>query len=449
MTGTEAKELQEKPFAAYIPIIVSCIVVGLVAGGFGGSMGLFLPLMAEDNGVPVSTISVYMTIGGILMALFGPFLGRLFVKFDIRIVSSVLILLQTACFASLALNQSTMQIIITGAIQYPSGLLLVSLYLPTIINRWFKDNAGSVLGAAAAMTGIGGAMWLMIGQAIIDASDYRTAFMVFAVAALICLPFTAIVCKSYPSLRGMLPYVNSKKAPEDADAAKVAAEKNWSVNPKVALKSPAFWVLVLAVFCAQSATLVAQYFPTYVNGLVNAGVNAFATGAIVSSCLMIGQAFFKFALGTLVDHTVKGTIGCIMVGAVVGVLCMWLTPTTFLLPVGGFLYGLIYASPAVLNALIAGKCFGTGPNFSVIWGRTMLPSGLMCAPIPVLWPFLAETFGGYGIVFACAIILICLYGVLLMTSVKLSEKLPHETIEIGLPLDQAVEEADERATANA
>lgn len=439
----EAETLEQKPFVAYLPIAISCIVVALLIGGFSGAMSLFLPLMANDYGVPVSAIAIYMSIGGLLMALFGPVLGSLFVKFDVRIVASSLVVIQCLCFLSLATSGSSLQVIVTGAIMYPTGLLSVTLYFPTIINRWFKDSSGAVLGAAAAMTGIGGAIWLMVGQAIVTAYDYRTAFYVFAVLALVCLPFTAIVNKAYPSQRGMLPYISNKSTSESVSAAQAVAEKNWSVNPGLALKSLAFWMLVLAIFCAQSTVMIAQYFPTYVNTLTSAGVSAFVTGAVVSSCLMIGQAIFKFVLGAAVDRSVNGTVFAVMAGAIVGILCMWLSPTTPLLPIGGFLFGLIYAAPAVLNALIAGKCFGTGPNYAVIWGRSMLPSGILTAPMPTLWPWLAENFGGYGIVFCCGIVLICLYGILLLSSVKAAKNLPHETIEIGIPLEEAVEHADE------
>ncbi len=445
MSSTNEKDLVAKPFSSYIPIIISVMLVALLPGGFAGTASLMLPLLAGDYQVNVSAVSVYMSIGGILMALMGPFMGKIFFSFDVKIGGIVLLFIQTASYVLLATNFAVPEIIVVAAIQYAFGLLLVTLYVPTVVNRWFKDRSGTVLGLSAAMTGIGGAIFIMVAQVVIDSFGYRSVYWMFAALTLVCVPFILVVAGGKPSDRGMLPYVSAVSGEAAADVKAVAEGKNWSVNPKVATKSVAFWTLVIMIVFCQATVMVAQFFPAYVNSIAATGGTAFITGALLATLVMIGQAVFKVVLGMTSDAASPARTIFIAAGAgIVALLCIWFGASTFALPVGGLIFGMFYACPAVLMPLVAGYAFGTGPNFSVIWGRTMLPSGLLTAPAPTLWPLIAENFGGYGATFACAICCVIVFTLFGFLTMRASKNLPHETIEVGTDtIEEAVQHAEQ------
>ncbi len=439
--GSEA--LQEKPFRAYLPVVFALMFTVFIAGGFGGTGGLFMPLLAQHYGVNVSDISIYMTIGGFVMAIAGPALGRAFVKFPARVCGTALLLSQTITYMVFATSMTVEGIVIAGVIQYAFGMLYVSMYVPTVINRWFKDRAGTILGLSAAMTGAGGALWLIVAQWIIDNFGFQSCYWMFAVACLLCLPFVLFAIGDKPSDKGMLSYVNSKSI-EKAESAESAVEaKNWSVDPNLAIKTAPFWLMVLFIACCQGGVKVANFFPTYVNSVAELGGAVFLTGAMLSSLVMVGQAIFKVVIGMSSDATSPHK--ALFIGAAAGaiaIILIWQFVSTPLLVVGGLIFGLYYGCPAVLMPLVAGYIFGTGPNFSVIWGRALLPSGILMAPFTSIWPLMAENFGGYGATFAGVLVCLALCVVFGSLAMKLGEGLPRTTVAVGGSIEEQIKEAE-------
>lgn len=423
--------LVSKPFSAYLPIAVTTMVMALVPGALVTScMSIFFPMLANDYGVPVSQITVYMTIGGLIMAVVGPVIGKVCATVDLRIVGGCLVGIVALCFLSLSMSGSLVQVWVTASIMMPCAMLGIGMFNPTLINRWFKDRAGALLGFSAAFTGVGGVIFLQVDQAIMTMADYRAAFLANAViVAVIALPCVLFLIRSKPSERGMLPYVNTDKAASageaDQEALKRAAARNWSVDPKVALKSPAFWLLCIAIALANATVLVAQFFPTYVNSLESLGITAFVSGAGLASFTMAGQAVCKFLLGAGSDFSPKKTVVASSAIGIIAVLFIWLGAQTALLPIGGFIFGMFYATPIVLMPLVAGAIFGTGDNYSIIWGRTMLPAGLLAAPAGILWPWISETFGGFDAVFVVGIVCILAFAGLIFVAMAIGKKLPH------------------------
>lgn len=446
----ESGALKERTFKAYTPVVFAIMFTVFVAGGFAGTGGLFMPLLAKTYGVHVSDISIYMTIGGFVMALAGPALGRAFVKFPVRIGGVILLLIQSVTYVVFATSMTVEGIVAAGTIQYAFGMLIVSLYVPTVVNRWFKDRAGTILGLSAAMTGAGGALWLIVAQWVIDSFGYQACYMFFAVACVLCIPFVWFIIRNKPSDKGMLPYVNAQSVEHAASAQAAVEAKNWSVDPNRAVKSAAFWLMVLFITFCQGGVKVANFFPTYVNSVADAGGAVFLTGAVLASLVMVGQAVFKVVIGMSSDATSPHKALFIGAGAgIVAIILIWQCVATPLLPIGGLVFGLYYACPAVLMPLVAGYIFGTGPNFSVIWGRALLPSGILMAPFTSIWPLLAENFGGYGITFAAVIGCICLCVVFGSLAMSAGKKLPHETIKVGGDLEEQTQAAIPEDVQNA
>lgn len=223
----------------------------------------------------------------------------------------------------------------------------------------------------------------------------------------------------------MLPYISSKHTNQAGDASKAVAAKNWSVDPSIATKSVPFVLVCIIVACANWTTQIASFFPTYIDSLTAVGVTTFVTGAALATFTMVGQAVCKIILGASVDFSpIKAVFAACGIG-VIAILLVWMAPETIMLPIGGFIFGMFYATPVVLSPLIGGAIFGTGKEYSVIWGRTMLPSNLLACPAGFVWPLLAENFGGFDVVFIGGIILICVFAIGATVAIKLGKRLPH------------------------
>ena len=419
------EKLEAKGLSAYLPIVIATTVFAFVPVSMQAScMGIFFPSMVEDYNVQTSNITIYMTIGGLILAVGMPFLGKLLANHDIRLIASIQISIVAACFLSLAFSTSIIQVVISGAILMAASVSMLGLSNPTLINRWFKDRAGFVIGLVAAFTGIGGVVFIQVGHAVMAAADYRTAFIAYAIIILVvCLPFSIFVIRNKPSDKGMLPYV-SQKAATNGSAAKAAVDKNWSVDVKAAIKSPAFWLVGICGAVANMVVVIAQFFPTYVNALETTGIAVIISGATLATIVSAGQAVCKLLVGATSDLNPTAVIlGSCALG-VIGILAIAYGPTTFLMPCGGAVFGFYYASVAVIMPILAGAVFGTGENYSIVYGRCNTIINLCAIPAGFMWPLIAETFGGYVAAFWVAIVMIIAFGIMAFLAIKLGKSIP-------------------------
>ena len=419
------QKLEAKGIGSYLPIVLATTVFAFVPVAMQAScMGIFFPSMVQDYGVPTSSITIYMTFGGLILAVGMPFLGKLLAKYDIRIIATVEILWIAACFLSLAFSTSIVQVVISGALLMAGGVSLLGLVNPTLINRWFKDRAGFVIGFVAAFTGIGGVVFIQVGRAAMTAVDYRTAFIAYAIIILVtCLPFSLFVIRNKPSDRGILPYVSSKAAAKEG-AAKAAVEKNWSVDVQAAVKSPAFWLVGICGAIANMVVVIAQFFPTYVNSLETVGVAVIISGATLATIVSAGQAVCKLLVGATSDLNPTAVILASCAFGIIGILAIAYGPTTFLMPCGGAIFGFYYASVAVIMPILAGAVFGTGENYSIVYGRCNTIINLCAVPAGFMWPIIAETFGGYIAAFWVAIVMIVVFAIMAFLAIKLGKSIP-------------------------
>ncbi len=424
------QKMQEKGFSAYLPIVLSAIVFAFVPCAMQAScMGVFFPALAQDYGVQTSSISVYLSIGGICMAVWSMIFGKLLAKYDLRLITSLCVILVACCFLSFSFGGSIYQVWVTGALMVVGSLSLLALTIPTMVNRWFKDRAGAIIGFVAAFTGVGGVVFIQVGQALMGAYGYRAAFLVYAIIILVaCLPFTLFVIRSRPEDKGMLPYVSRKSINEGESAASVAAKKNWSVNVAAAMKSPAFYLVCICGGIANIVVMIAQFFPTYVNALQQAGTAVIVTGAILASIVSAGQAICKFIVGAVSDFGAVKMILASCAFGIVGIAFIWLFPTSPAMPIGGFVFGFFYASVSVILPILASAVFGSGENYSIVYGRAMTIINILAIPAGFMWPVIAELLGGWGSAFAVAIAFIAFFAVCAFFAIKLGKKIPRDEV---------------------
>ena len=108
------------------------------------------------------------------------------------------------------------------------------LAVPTLANNWFNQKAGTVIGTCMAFTGIGGAIWLQVFNALYaggNGMDIWTIYIIWGVAALVTsLPFTLFCIRKTPQEAGALPYGKPQ----------TASGKPAGIDASKALKSPVF-----------------------------------------------------------------------------------------------------------------------------------------------------------------------------------------------------------------
>ena len=401
-----------------------CIQCGIPVAMLISAPGVFYPVIASDLGVQTAEISAWMSVALLSSAAFAPLVGNLLDRVRLKTMRIAGIVIAAAAMA--VFSQATAPWMFWAAAVFLgiTLVLLTSLGPATLVNRWFAERVGMAMGIYAAFTGVGGVVFLMLGQAIIDTAGWRAAYLTFAaITAVVSLPVELLLNRERPQECGLLPYGATGTAPDVADApASIDGEAVRHQANALTLTAP-FWLLVACAFMMNLVCQINSFFPKYVlwvDAQVGLGLmaGAFVTGAVLSSVCQAGNAIGKVGLGFFSDFSVRNAAILLAVCGVAGVAFVWQCSATFLLPVGGLVFGFFIAGVLVLVPMLCRHVFGAGEVYPVLYARISAAPTLGGAVGNVLWPVLADGVGGFDAVFGGAIALIVLVMVCALAALR-------------------------------
>ncbi len=427
--GEEAAGLTEKGFVHYLPVVAAlCCMCAVCGSMLTGTPGIFYPVISADMGVQTAEVSAWMALCLLSCALLSPICGRIVEKVDMRILIVGAALIEALGYVVFSLAQAPWVLWITGIVLGLPAVIVLGMGTATLINRWFKRYVGMLIGVCTACAGLGGVVFLQLGQTLIDASGWRAAHLVFAaIIVAVIVPVTLLCVRSFPADRGLLPY-GTAWAKEHSDGSSSTVEPK-SVDPSVGTKSLPFVLVVIFGFLVSMVCMMNGYFPKYVNwvneqALAGAATASLITGATLASVCQAGAAVGKVGLGAFSDFSVgKAVIGLCGAGAL-GTLLIWLFPSSALMPVGGFIFGFFVAGVLVMSPMLIRSVFGEGRHYPVFFGRINLFIQLGGASGNLVWPLLADNCGGFATVFGVALACIAVVLVSGLAAYRMRGSLP-------------------------
>ena len=163
----ETAKYTDKMSVRHILIVISGIMItfGCSALVFS-TWSAFQAVVPEQLGVDTATWALYITVLYLAEAFSAPFIGKLLAKTDIRIVLSVSALLVGLGFILISIVKTLWIFYVAGLMMGLGEVGLLWLAVPTLCNKWFNKNSGTIIGACMAFTGIGGAIWLQVFNAL-------------------------------------------------------------------------------------------------------------------------------------------------------------------------------------------------------------------------------------------------------------------------------------------
>jgi len=243
----------------------------LATAGVRATPGVLIVPWEREYGWSRATISLAISINLVLYGLIGPFAAALMERVGVR--RTMLGSLATVAFGvALSTRMTTSwQLVLLWGVVVGGGTGMTALVLgATVVNRWFSERRGLVLGILTASTATGQMVFLPALAAIVQRYGWRPAALVVAGAALLILPLVAFLMRDRPSEVGLRPF----GAREEDDPASVAP----AMDPLAAalsalrdgLRSRDFWLLAGSFFVCGLST----------NGLIGTH--------LISACLDAG-----------------------------------------------------------------------------------------------------------------------------------------------------------------
>lgn len=387
----------------HVMVLITCMLCISSVGGISFSCaGLCYKPVANYLGCQVSDVSLYMTILYIGQVIFSPIGGALLEKFDVRLVCGIAGALNGVGLGLMSCYTAIWQWYISGLFMGFGIVTIFWLMTAGVLGRWFKSGLGVALGLSYAMTGVGGAVFNILGQTVLGPSaltveTWRELYLIYGI--IICvttIPFILLFVRDSPEEVGL------KALGAPLDDAELSSEPELKgFEPKQAYSKWYFWVLIVAGALMNILAIYPQHFTTFYQTAVactTEGVQIpelMAMSGTLEAFAMVGMALGKVITGAIESKSLQAALISGVILGVLGVLGMWLGGASKILPIlwgGGFVYGCVYAWVSVLLPYITRSIFGD-LHYDKIYSVILIPVNLVGAFAASGLALLNQAFG--------------------------------------------------------
>jgi len=355
-------------------VAIACFVIAFIYMGLGNSpLSLYIVPVTEKLGFSRGAFSLVFTLVTATTLLINLFFGVFANRFGIRkltIAGSILAALAYLIFS----RASTLPVFYLGGIILGAALALASVTsISILINNWFKEKQGSVLGIILAASGLGGYVFSRIVGKYINQNGFQSSFLVSAIILAISVIPVIFFIKSNPD--------DVEAGPIDAHAphGKSTQEK---MSIRDLIKIPGMITGILAVFL-----IGVVIHPVLVNTpayLIEKGFDSIFASNISASVFFV-LAVAKLLLGVIHDRLgirfsmILG-VGSFIIAAVVLVLANTSTMVWVFVLFDGF----AVATLALLVPLFAKAILGAERYSSYLGIFIAVLSGGIAVGVPVI-----------------------------------------------------------------
>ena len=311
-------------------------------------LSVFLVPMTEEFGWSRGLFSVPVSLGAVCGVVMSPFAGRLIDRYGSGVILAGCSAVVGVCAMLLALVTqawSFYAIYVPGRAVFSAPL---ELGTTTAISNWFIRRRPLALAWFGAVQGVGLGLLPLVAAILIDAFDWRSAWVALGVFTLATgiLPPLLLMARRPEDMglaadpvreTGESDQHAASRAPSTGRASALWRDTDYTVRQ--AVRTPAFWILA---------------FFSMVGFMAQAGVSLHQTAHYVDAGVSHGQAALvatSFALGQIPGGMVWSVVGRRMpVRLMLAVSAMW---------VAGGVFGIGFTEQLVWG-IIFGFLFGAG-----------------------------------------------------------------------------------------
>ena len=416
----------------HVGFVVAVAAMGLVGVALLlNSSGIFYRSVADEFGVGLGQVSFYISLSYIASMPLLPLGARLMERWSVRGIYVVVNIALAVAFFLNAMAVNVWMMYVAGVLS--CGCIVFNMYLmPVLVARWFKKRVGFVVGLAGSCTGLGAAIWNVMGSAIITTAGWRVGYAVFGAMVLaIIVPLVLLFVRSNPEDVGIKRYGSSEG---DEDVAHIQrTEAVTGADYAAVVKSPAFFLLIVMSLCGGLVAVMSQYLTSFA---LDAGYIALV-GASMTSAAMVGNMLTKIVFGGLADKSLLSSVlgAVVLPGIALAGLMLIGGGSTIGVVSMAFLFGGVQPSNTVILPLVVRGVFGE-KDYSRIWASVSPFSALACAVGATIWGWIYDGTGSFYLVFVIGISLLVIRLVAYLAAARSARGVPH-TVETTVRGDAA------------
>ena len=264
-------------------------------------IGVFLKPMTADLGWTRSEFTLARTLGQIVMALTGFFIGAYVDRRGgRRLMTAGVTVLAAALFLCGSVQALWQWLLLNGLLLTAGAAMVGNLVVNVTLSKWFVEKRGQVIGVAAMGVSFAGVVLPPLITAIVEAWGWRAAWRALAVGAAALIYPVSLLMRRAPEDHGLHP--DGRSAAQVAAGLGQAAAKDFatSLTRREALRSPSFYLVVLAfgLFALSIGVMLLQTIPF----MTDAGYSR-ATASLMITLTSIPALVTKPVWGYFIDKT--------------------------------------------------------------------------------------------------------------------------------------------------
>lgn len=327
----ETKGAKKRRFDYKWVVIAACFAMVMITLGFCSSTkSLYLDVVCDSLSIDRSAFSLNDSCRFVATAIINLFFGALVHKFGTKklMIAGIAALVGAEVLYATATN---LWMFYLGGVLLGIGFSWTgTTMVGCVVNKWCRENRGTIMGAVLAANGIGGAIAIQILSPIIEAGGqkYRNAYIISAIAVLAVGILILIFMRENPQNADQTAPIHTKK--------KGRGEPWPGIEFSKAKAMPYFYIALICVFfagfCLQGTGGIAKAH------MKDVGIDATFIASVLSfSSLTL--ACFKFLTGFVYDKLglrFTSTM-CSLTAAIVTFMLAFLTNSTL-----GMILALVY-----------------------------------------------------------------------------------------------------------
>jgi len=393
-------------------VIFLCL---LAAAGVRATPGVLIVPWQQSLGWDRAVISLAIAVNIFLYGLMGPFAAACMQRFGIRrTVLAALAMLAVVVAASTRMS-APWQLMLSWGVLVGTGSGFIAVVLAAaVVNRWFNQRRGLVMGILTASTATGQLVFLPLLAAVVGHGGWRpVALIVAGVAAVVALLALLLLPES-PREVGQRPYGATPGEEPPAEPQLNPVLRAFRVLGQ-AVRVRDFWLLFFSFFvCGLSSNgLIGTHL---ISACIDAGLPA-TSGAKLLAMMGVFDLIGTTASGWLSDRYDNRLLLFFYYG-LRGLALLYL-PYSGYAPVGLFVfavfYGLDWIATVPPTVRLANQVFGA-QDAPVVFGWVVAGHQLGAAVAAYGAGVLRETLGSYTSAYFTAGAF-CVIAALMVTSI--------------------------------
>ncbi|MFC1917707.1 MFS transporter [Chloroflexota bacterium] len=403
-------------------VVIAFAIISTILWGLRFSFGVFFKSIEGEfeltRAATSSVFSAYMVLGTIFVVLGGWALD----KYGPRIV--VLLMGITTGLGLLLTSQinSLWQLYFTYSLLLAMGTSSIYMVIMASVSRWFNKKRGLALGIASLGAGSGTVLMSPLATYLITTFDWRMAFLVIGIIALLIVVPLSRLLKNEPSeidpvSDGKEPGLTDKKSLQENNGTKSLHLKGLSLFQAFKTKSLVMFILMYFLIAFSSILVLTHIVPHVIDMGFSVG-----EAATVLSLIGVGNSTGRVLMGIVADKIGRkiSAIICNLVQSLAMVWLLW-SDELWMLVLFAIVFGFTFGGRGPIMGALIGDSFGLKRIGSIL-GITEVGFGIGAAIGPAVGGLIFDFSRNYSAAFLSTIAALLIVAVL-TTQVK-QEKSP-------------------------